>query len=68
MSKGKSGKSAGRQEAGSLRFSTVNAVLAAAGLACVVLGYYLLAQGSVTAAPILLVVGYVVLMPLAIIL
>lgn len=51
-----------------LRFSTVNAVLAAAALASVVLGYYLLAGGSVTAAPLLLVVGYVILLPLAIIL
>jgi len=53
---------------GTLRFSITSGVLAAAGLAVVVLGYYLLAQGSVTAAPLLLVLGYVVLMPLAIIL
>lgn len=52
---------------GSLRFSRVNAVIGGLALVSVVLGYYLLAQGSVTAAPILLVVGYVVLMPLAII-
>jgi len=53
---------------GSLRFSRINLVLGAAGLAAVVLGYWLLARGSVTAAPLLLVLGYVVLMPLAIIL
>jgi hypothetical protein len=53
---------------GSLRFSAVNVVLGIAGLATVVLGYYLLAQGSITAAPLLLVLGYVVLLPLAIIL
>ena len=52
----------------SLRFSAVNGVLGAAGLAAVVLGYFLLAQGSITAAPLLLVLGYVVLLPLAIIL
>lgn len=52
----------------SLRFSGVNAGLAGAGLAVIVLGYWLLAQGSVTAAPLLLILGYVVLMPLAIIL
>jgi hypothetical protein len=51
-----------------LRFSGVNLVLAVAGLAVVALGYYLLAQGSITAAPLLLVLGYVVLLPLAIIL
>ncbi len=51
-----------------LRFSGVNLALALAGLAVVALGYYLLAQGSITAAPLLLVLGYVVLLPLAIIL
>lgn len=38
------------------------AVLGAA-LVVVVLGYVLLAQGSVTAAPLLLTLGYVVLFP-----
>lgn len=51
-----------------LRFSVMNGALALAGLVVVVIGYYLLAHGSVTAAPLLLVLGYVVLMPLAIIL
>ena len=37
-------------------------------LLCLTLGYWLLAQGSVTAAPLLLVLGYVVLLPMAIIL
>jgi hypothetical protein len=39
-----------------------------AGLLTVALGYFLLSQGSITAAPLLLVLGYVVLLPLAIIL
>lgn len=52
----------------SLRFSQRNAILAAAGLLSIVAGYVLLAQGSITAAPLLLVLGYVVLLPLAIIL
>ena len=51
-----------------LRFSKVNALLGAAGLVVLGLGYWLLAQGSVTAAPLLLVLGYVVLLPLAVIL
>ena len=51
-----------------LSFSAVNAGLAAAGLLSIVIGYVLLAQGSITAAPLLLVLGYVVLLPLAIIL
>jgi hypothetical protein len=52
----------------SLRFSPVNLGLAGAGLVSLVLGYWLLAGGSVTLAPLLLVLGYVVLFPLAIIL
>ncbi len=51
-----------------LRFSAINAVLGVAGILAVILGYYLLAQGSITAAPLLLVLGYLVLLPLAIIL
>jgi hypothetical protein len=55
------------QPAPALRFTTENAILGAAGLLCLALGYWLLAQGSITAAPILLVLAYVVLLPLAII-
>lgn len=51
----------------SLRFSTVNLALAIAGVAAVAAGYWLLARGSITAAPLLLVLGYVVLLPAAII-
>jgi len=50
-----------------LRFSRQNALLGAAGVGCLALGYWLLAQGSITAAPILLVLAYVVLLPMAII-
>jgi hypothetical protein len=59
------------QEVGSresLHFSTVNLALGIAGLAALSLGYWFLAQGSITAAPLLLVLGYVVLLPLALIL
>ncbi len=52
----------------SLRFTRVNAALGVAGLAVLTLGYWLLARGSITAAPLLLVLAYVVLLPLAIIL
>ena len=51
-----------------LRFSAINGILAVAGLLTVSLGYFLLSQGSITAAPLLLVLGYLVLLPLAIIL
>lgn len=51
-----------------LRFSRINLILALAGVVAIGLGYWLLADGSITAAPMLLVLGYVVLIPLAIIL
>jgi len=50
-----------------LRFTRVNALLGGAGAVALGLGYWLLAQGSITAAPLLLVLAYVVLLPLAII-
>lgn len=53
--------------AASFKFGKLNVVLALSGLAAISVGYYLLDQGSITLAPILLVVGYVVLLPLAII-
>lgn len=51
----------------SLSFSKVNAFLGLAGGASVVAGYVFLANGSITTAPLLLVLGYVVLLPMAII-
>lgn len=53
---------------GALRFSLLNWALLAAGVVAVVLGFLALAQGSTVAAPLLLVLGYVVLVPLGIIL
>jgi hypothetical protein len=52
----------------SLKFSLVNAVLLVLGLAAIIGGYVLLAGGSTVGAPLLLVLGYAVLVPLAIIL
>lgn len=52
---------------GALRFSLQNWILVAAGLAAIVAGYSLLSTGSTVAAPLLLVLGYVVLIPLGII-
>lgn len=52
----------------SLRFSAINGILLAAGLASIVIGYALLAKGSNVAAPLLIVLGYAVLIPLGIIL
>lgn len=55
------------QGEGTVRFSMQNWILLAAGLLTIVLGYVLLSGGSTVAAPLLLVLGYVVLIPLGII-
>lgn len=52
----------------SLSFGRRNLILGVAGLATIILGYVLLAQGSIGLAPALLVVGYVILIPLALVL
>jgi len=49
--------------AGDLRFGTRNYTALGAALACIVVGFALLSRGSITAAPILLVLGYCVLVP-----
>jgi hypothetical protein len=51
----------------SLRLSLVNYVLMGGGLISIIAGYVMLAHGSIVAAPLLLVLGYVVLFPLGII-
>jgi hypothetical protein len=50
-----------------LRFSLWNWILLAAGLAAVVFGFVLLAQGSTRAAPLVLMLGFLVLIPWGII-
>jgi hypothetical protein len=46
-----------------LRYGPRNYVLLGAAGLCVIAGYWLLARGSTTAAPILLVLGYCVFFP-----
>ena len=48
---------------GDLRFTRRNYVALGGALGAIVLGYILLAGGSVTVAPVLLVLGYCVLIP-----
>ena len=50
-----------------LPFTKKNYILFAIGLCFIVLGYITLGYGSVTLAPILLVLGYCVIIPIAII-
>ncbi len=47
-----------------LQFRAVNVLVLAAAVVSIGVGYVLLAQGSTTMAPILLVFGYCVLFPL----
>jgi hypothetical protein len=53
---------------GSLRFSLVNLALLGAALAAIVAGFMLLGGGSTVGAPLLLMLGFAVLVPLGIIL
>lgn len=46
-----------------LRYGPRNFVLLGSAACCITLGYWLLARGSTTAAPILLVLGYCVFFP-----
>lgn len=52
----------------SLRFSMVNLALLGLGLAAILGGFALLGGGDTVAAPLLLVLGFAVLVPLGIIL
>ena len=54
--------------AGSLRFTPKNLAFLGAGLAAIILGYVLLGAADTVFAPLLLVLGYAVLIPLGIIL
>ena len=53
---------------GALRFSIRNWAVLLLGILAILAGYVLLSSGSTVAAPLLLVLGYVVLLPLGIIL
>jgi uncharacterized membrane protein HdeD (DUF308 family) len=64
----KAGESASQRSAGSLELGSRNVIMLVAGIVIITLGYFLLGHGSITAAPLLLVVGYCVVVPLSIIL
>ena len=51
----------------SLRWTPVNYALMGSGILSLVVGFFLLANASTVAAPLLLALGYVVLIPLGII-
>ena len=51
------------RETGDLNFGRSNYLALGAALVLIVVGFLLLHQGSITAAPVLLVLGYCVLVP-----
>ena len=53
---------------GTLVLRRPNVLLLVAGMIVILLGYFLLSRGSISAAPILLVVGYCVIVPISIVL
>jgi hypothetical protein len=53
---------------GSLSLGSRNVLMLFAGIVIIAVGYFLLGRGSITAAPLLLVLGYCVVVPLSIIL
>lgn len=63
--RGSSGGAESRTGSGWLGLGPVNYALFAAAVVSIVVGYVLLDRGSVTAAPMLLVLGYVVFFPAA---
>lgn len=57
-----------RQDKGELLLGKRNYLMLSLGLILICLGYVRLRQGSITDAPILLVLGYCLVIPLAIVL
>jgi hypothetical protein len=53
---------------GSLELGSRNVLMMVTGIVIITIGYFLLGRGSITAAPLLLVLGYCVVVPLSIIL
>ena len=64
----KAAKARAARQGGSLLLGQRNALLLMAGILIIIIGYFLLGRGSITAAPLLLVLGYCVVVPLSIIL
>ncbi|MBA2564477.1 MAG: hypothetical protein H0V09_03515 [Gemmatimonadetes bacterium] len=61
-------RTAGEPQGARIAFGRVNYALFAAAVVVIALGYVLLGRGSITLAPILLILGYVVLIPAGILL
>lgn len=57
----------GRPIPSEIGFTSANMILFAVSFLVIIAGFYFLSRGSITLAPILLVLGYCVLVPLAVI-
>jgi hypothetical protein len=66
VKKTETSRTSGKKISESLGFGRINYYLMAIGLVFIVIGYFALASGSITLAPILLVLGYCVILPAAI--
>jgi cyanate permease len=64
----KPAESKSERRQGSLDMRQRNVAMLFAGIVLIAIGYLLLGRGSITAAPLLLVLGYCVVVPLSIIL
>lgn len=51
-----------------IEFKSKNYILLLSGIISIIIGFITLSHGSITLAPILLIIGYAVLIPLAILL
>lgn len=67
MAKGPTTKSAPRPRRPTVSFSRTNGIWLGLGTLVIVVGYALLAKGDTTFAPVLLVLGYCVLLPVGIV-
>jgi hypothetical protein len=57
-----------RRRQGTVALGQRNVLLLVAGIVVILIGYFLLGRGSITAAPLLLVIGYCVMVPLSLVL
>jgi hypothetical protein len=64
--RGRGGRKAKEAAADSIGFSARSYWLFAAGFGAIIVGFVMLSRGSITLAPVLLVLGYCALIPLAI--
>jgi hypothetical protein len=59
------GRASGQDKTTFLGLGLINLVVLALAIVAIVIGYVLLGRGSVTAAPLLLALGYTLLVPAA---